>query len=214
MRTLARRIVTVASSLMLAVTVALWARGQWATDARWLDRIGGAGAEIRRWRAAAEGHRDSLRFLVGESVYRAEEAGRRGAVVALLGLRPGYAGSQAAPSAVSPMSRVGQRVSRAGFVWEAWDDGPRPTVSDAYPQFALPSFSQSHRARVVAVPWWFLTVVFAVAPGCAVWGRLRPRRPTPGYCVACDYDLRASPDPAGPYLATCPECGRAAGVMA
>jgi len=53
----------------------------------------------------------------------------------------------------------------------------------------------------VAVPIWFLLLVFGVLPGRAVvrWWRER-RRASAGTCRVCGYDLRASPE-------RCPECG-------
>ncbi len=51
--------------------------------------------------------------------------------------------------------------------------------------------------RVVQVPDWFLITVLLVLPAMR-WARRR--RPPPGSCPACGYDLRASPD-------RCPECG-------
>jgi hypothetical protein len=61
------------------------------------------------------------------------------------------------------------------------------------------------RIRGVAVAYWLLAALTAVAPawrlGC--FARLEHRR-RPGVCAACGYDLRATPG-------RCPECGRPAG---
>jgi hypothetical protein len=57
---------------------------------------------------------------------------------------------------------------------------------------------QSRNFRVeVVVPCWTLSLAFAVLP--ARWWVLR-RRPVPGCCPRCGYDLRATSD-------RCPECG-------
>jgi hypothetical protein len=55
----------------------------------------------------------------------------------------------------------------------------------------------------IAVPLWFLTVVFGVMPVVTLVRSIRrARRYAEGCCPACGYDLRASVD-------RCPECGRA-----
>jgi hypothetical protein len=50
---------------------------------------------------------------------------------------------------------------------------------------------------------WVLALVSAVAPALYVGRKVRePRRPRPGACARCGYDLRATPN-------RCPECGAA-----
>jgi hypothetical protein len=60
------------------------------------------------------------------------------------------------------------------------------------------------RIRFVGVPHWFVAILCAVAgwPAGVRWLKryLISRRPKPGCCRKCGYDLRASP-------ARCPECG-------
>ena len=61
--------------------------------------------------------------------------------------------------------------------------------------------------RVYTVPFWFLTLLFAVAPSIWLRDRWRAWRRArrehlreAGVCPICGYDLRATP-------ARCPECG-------
>jgi hypothetical protein len=60
------------------------------------------------------------------------------------------------------------------------------------------------RLRFVAVPHWFVAIVCAVVgwPAGTRWLKryLMSRRPKPGCCRSCGYDLRASRQ-------RCPECG-------
>jgi hypothetical protein len=53
----------------------------------------------------------------------------------------------------------------------------------------------------VGVPHWCPMLVFGTLPAWRLWPILRLwRRRPPGVCVACGYDLRATPE-------RCPECG-------
>jgi hypothetical protein len=69
----------------------------------------------------------------------------------------------------------------------------------------------AHRAHA---PYWALIPLFLSAGlpavrGAVAWRR-RVRRAAAGRCPSCGYDLRATPQPGGPLLPRCPECGAAA----
>ena len=72
------------------------------------------------------------------------------------------------------------------------------------PDGAGPSGYPWLRHGLLAFPYWFAVLVFAALPAwwLSAWHRRRRRaaRRAAGQCVACGYDLRASPD-------RCPECG-------
>ena len=76
--------------------------------------------------------------------------------------------------------------------------------------FALSEYDDSnpgqagvYRTAKIHIPLWFLTLLFAAAPSYWIvrWYR-SCRRNSRGLCMACGYDLRATPD-------RCPECGHA-----
>jgi hypothetical protein len=57
--------------------------------------------------------------------------------------------------------------------------------------------------RAIAVPHWFLALLFAILPALHLRSTIRSRRlRRVGHCPRCGYDLRATP-------ARCPECGLA-----
>jgi hypothetical protein len=66
--------------------------------------------------------------------------------------------------------------------------------------FGLPA-PQRFEAGILAVPHWFLLLVFSLLPLLRLRADLRSyHRRRLGLCPTCGYDLRASPD-------KCPECG-------
>jgi hypothetical protein len=53
----------------------------------------------------------------------------------------------------------------------------------------------------ISLQYWFLYVLFAIAPAwCAAAILHKRRKKQAGFCTVCGYDLRATPD-------RCPECG-------
>ena len=73
-----------------------------------------------------------------------------------------------------------------------------------------PSFSFTMTYNVLALPYWALVAVTAIAPALWLrrWRRVR-RWELTGHCPRCGYDLRAEPDSTDALLPRCPECGAA-----
>lgn len=62
--------------------------------------------------------------------------------------------------------------------------------------------------RAVTVPYWGVTAVFTMLPMFMLgWRMRRARRAARGRCVACGYDLRATPS-------RCPECSNMTDAIA
>lgn len=75
--------------------------------------------------------------------------------------------------------------------------------SNVIPGAARPTLSRTLYALTLHAAY-----PFAFGLLLLVFCRRRPTGDTPiRACPVCHYDLRSTPDPAGPALATCPECG-------
>ena len=89
-----------------------------------------------------------------------------------------------------------------GWYWRA-AGGPSPgQLPGARLGFGVLSRQIGTRhMRALCVPAWSVALMTATLPALGIWRWLRKRRPAPGLCPACGYDLRATPE-------RCPECGR------
>ncbi|HEY7118309.1 MAG TPA: hypothetical protein VH475_17100 [Tepidisphaeraceae bacterium] len=68
-----------------------------------------------------------------------------------------------------------------------------------YADAQYPSTMRTSRNRYVGVPLYFVLILTIALPAVRLWKR--SRRPRPGTCARCGYDLRATPE-------RCPECGQ------
>lgn len=102
---------------------------------------------------------------------------------------------------VAALKRRIEPRSLADLVWRppttAPQAAPPPPPIPPRPNPWLPRFRLPY--PVVAVAFSLLPVM------CAARYR---KRPAAGYCIACGYDLRATPEAGGALLDRCPECGR------
>jgi len=84
---------------------------------------------------------------------------------------------------------------------EGWTYRSSDVDASTLQMLSLPRIGQDILGKVVIIPGWLLLVVI-LAPTLIFW-RLDRRRPSPGHCPRCRYNLTAN------TTGVCPECGLA-----
>ncbi|HZN66027.1 MAG TPA: hypothetical protein VFB66_12095 [Tepidisphaeraceae bacterium] len=176
---------TVLSLLVLAATLAVWARSYVTGDRffRWrFERDGGYTFWTSESVSVGRGGVGYSRFVQSHlhddyPDQRAKLA--RGEPPRHMRVKPAYPASA---------TSVRGSANRLGFQCDHWSRGR----------------TESGRPRVVSLdlvfPIWCIAVPAAALPLVRGWKRWRRRRTPAGRCPECGYDLRASPG-------RCPECG-------
>lgn len=102
-------------------------------------------------------------------------------------------------------SSRGEVIIDRRYVWSDYGDLKWSYSAQASIDFAIPHGGFFHEAEnhlgeeVIAVPWWSVALVTALTALALAVARGGQRHGV-GTCIACGYDLRASPQ-------RCPECG-------
>jgi hypothetical protein len=206
-RTLARRTLTILSLLLLVGTVGMWVRAQWACDTLNYRRTFRPGGEIAQGQARLDAHRGAFQVILGLDTFQRYNAVQRDNLERDLPSDDGFSRRTSAPISKG-FADAGR--GRFGFACRSYDSAVDTQGFTIQRRVGGREYSAREWAVALAIPWWFLTLLFAIAPALAVRRWHRSRRRQPHQCRACGYDLRATADPAGPLLATCPECGRPA----
>ncbi|MDB5358244.1 MAG: hypothetical protein JWN24_4697 [Phycisphaerales bacterium] len=187
-----RRFITLLSAMSLLLCVAtcvMWVRSYWVAD-EWFGRNG-------NWSSGTCSTRGVLfRYSVGPTPTRPP--------VAIVGgyLRaPAFSMRRGRPFPGDPGIR--HQGGALGFGWFVSDGGTSatpPPLNRSLPpgvSYGPVTFSPT---RQYFVPYWSVALLLAIPPTAWLASSRRQWRRSPGQCIHCGYDLRATPD-------RCPECG-------
>jgi hypothetical protein len=175
------------SLLLCLATCALWARSYWIWYSIQYDGDAREDGQNHSGCDAVDGSLYASRVLFYYADPRTEAAVDERFPNAGMLRGPGW--SDKSEGAV-PSSRTGSLFKRL-WVWSYECDDFLISPGNRY--------SQRCYAASIRFPLWNPVVAFAALPAIWLW-RARRRRKRPGLCLACGYDLRASPN-------RCPECG-------
>jgi hypothetical protein len=211
-----RRLALTTSLLFLLATTVGWIRGHWATDHLDYLSVLGNGNNVPMRQVGVTLYRGSVEFSWYEMTLGTLSPVAAGKFQKDVRARAGLLRRSTQPS------RHQYRPSRlysAQYGAAQWGFGWQSVVADSYSHFYFDQGEGARRAQIenlsgysIALPWWLLALLFSLAPARALWKWARTRRHSPQACQSCGYDLRATPDPKGPLLKICPECGQPAPI--
>lgn len=219
-RTIRRTLVALWCLLALCVLV-LWVRGQFRQDQLVYAQAGG-----RLWQVFS--HSGEVGFSIATPWPNAERAVwfslKDDGSLPLVGPKwlAGPPGPSAAPA---EWDLIGLRIlSGAGQVplnsdgTASWQkELPEEIILFSPTRRSIPPPIAPVRFRDVYISLWLPTVILALYPAVLILkkareiDRRRQARRNRCLCPGCGYDIRATPDAAGPLWDRCPECGRVTG---
>lgn len=171
------------------VVNALWAvAGNWSISFGG-ESSGGSGSNGSRW-SGIYSCRGYLVIAVRHSHYSASGFGPR-AGESPKPVRHTYPWSISMDMSIGPRMFSGRRVN--GIL----DDRPKTVFPGLLVKWEDPTLGEWYN-RGIAIHWGLLTALSGALLAVLLMRRRRIARP--GFCAACGYDLRATPD-------RCPECG-------
>ncbi len=208
------RYAIVASSLILCLgAAALWVRTGWLSDSVNAQLPEDVREGVRVRDLTFESSWGSLTVKYRAIAHQIEGAENKASILAYPPARairhnarePRW--SEYWPPSGSPRTSLR---GRWGFYWitTSYSFGALSIAAMKSPSIDSPGIPSTYHETIAIVPLWCLVLLFGFLPLRALWRWTRSRRPGPGCCGRCGYDLRSTADGTGPLLATCPECGR------
>jgi hypothetical protein len=197
-RTLARRTLLTVSALLLLATLATWLRARWVKDVFLHSTVTAppGRVQIDTLRLTTQPH--AVQLFIHRLAYLTPDAPAQATLLKNLPRDPRFRHHRLRP----------HPSDSRGFGFERFE--PEPDLARSAATLAVNKRPYRVGGRIITLhaPWWSLALTFSLAPALSAWRRHRRarRRPKPGHCPHCHYDLRATPT-------RCPECGHPTGTV-